>query len=169
MGSHAFSLGLVTVIEAAEAARQFILSTCPNHIDATDSFEADEWTKAIFNAAVNTSTALLNLDTHQVMDCKEGRTWLAHITEETTHVALAAGVNLPHEMTRRVMQQLKQMPSFTPSMLQDRRNCKALEIEPILGRIMMIAEDLGVGVPWLTRMHTLLEQLKCVSVSRISL
>ncbi|VUC32738.1 unnamed protein product [Clonostachys rosea] len=150
MNSHAFSLGLATNNQATEAARQFIVSTHPTQIRATDNLRKDMWEKAVFNAAVNTSTALLNQNTHQVVQSLEGRSWITDLASEATSVAILAGVDVRSDMPRQVLNHLAAMPPFVPSMLQDKRRQKPLEIESICGHIMDIAEDLGVFVPRLS-------------------
>ncbi len=116
-----------------------------------------QWSKLIFNAAVNAVSALTDLPHCREFAEQTHLESLGHLMhaliEEGKSVATAAGVRLqddPWEMNRIGCQ-----TDHPPSMLYDVRHRQATEIDFLCGAIAREAARLGVPAP----LHTALYQL----------
>jgi 2-dehydropantoate 2-reductase len=126
-----------------------------------------QWSKLIFNATVNTVSALTQLGHVELFAREEEPTDLGHLVHELTdegrRVAAAAGVELhedPWEMNVLAVRRGETQASdyaHVPSMLEDVRAARQTEVDFITGALVREAERLGVPVPLHTTMYRLVK------------
>ena len=124
-----------------------------------------QWSKLIFNATVNTVSALTCLGHVELFAREEEPTHLGHLVhalmDEGVRVAEAAGVELhedPWEMNVLAVQRGETQRSdyaHVPSMLEDVLAAQPTEVDFITGALVREAERLGVEVPLHTAMYRL--------------
>ena len=126
-----------------------------------------QWSKLIFNATVNTVSALTQLGHVGLFAREEEPTDLGHLVhelmDEGMRVADAAGVELhedPWEMNVLAVRRGETQRSdyaHVPSMLADVRAERPTEVDFITGALVREAERLGVEVPLHTAMYRLVK------------
>ena len=126
-----------------------------------------QWSKLIFNATVNTVSALTDLGHVALFAREEEPTDLGHLVhqlvDEGKRVAEAAGVVLhedPWEMNVLAVRRGETQQSdyaHVPSMLEDVRAQRPTEVDFITGALVREAERLGVPVPLHTTMYRLVK------------
>jgi len=126
-----------------------------------------QWSKLIFNATVNTVSALTDLGHVGLFAREEELTDLGHLVhqlvDEGKRVADAAGVALhedPWEMNVLAVRRGETQASdyaHVPSMLEDVRAHRPTEVDFITGALVREAERLGVPVPLHTTMYRLVK------------
>jgi 2-dehydropantoate 2-reductase len=126
-----------------------------------------QWSKLIFNATVNTVSALTDLGHVGLFAREEEPTDLGHLVhqlvDEGKRVAEAAGVVLhedPWEMNVLAVRRGETQQSdyaHVPSMLEDVRAQRPTEVDFITGALVREAERLGVPVPLHTTMYRLVK------------
>ncbi len=95
---------------------------------------AERWTKQIFNGAWNPMTAISGLETHALLATPYLDTVL-QLAKETFNVAVKMGASLPIDLPFKTIEMARTSPSLAPSMLQDFRNRKLMEVESLCGKI----------------------------------
>lgn len=93
---------------------------------------AERWTKQIFNGAWNPMTAISGLETHALLASPYLGTVL-ELAKETFNVAVKMGASLPDDLPIKTIETARTSPSLAPSMLQDFRNRKMMEVESLCG------------------------------------
>jgi 2-dehydropantoate 2-reductase len=128
-----------------------------------------QWSKLIFNATVNTVSALTNLPHVGQFVARDRPTDLGHLVHdlvaEGKAVAAAAGVALhedPWEMNVLAVRRGETLAAeghyaHVPSMLEDIRARRPTEIDFITGALVREAERLGVPVPLQTALYRLVK------------
>jgi 2-dehydropantoate 2-reductase len=128
-----------------------------------------QWSKLIFNATVNTVSALTDLPHVGQFVARNGPTDLGHLVHELMGegkaVAEAAGVELhedPWEMNVHAVRRGETLAAeghyaHVPSMLEDVRARRATEIDFITGALVREAERLGVRAPLHATMYRLVK------------
>jgi 2-dehydropantoate 2-reductase len=124
-----------------------------------------QWSKLIFNATVNTVSALTQLGHVELFAREDEPTDLGHLVhalmDEGVRVAEAAGVGLhedPWEMNVLAVRRGETQASdyaHVPSMLEDVRAERRTEVDFITGALVREAERLDVPVPLHTTMYRL--------------
>jgi 2-dehydropantoate 2-reductase len=98
-----------------------------------DDVQAERWTKQIFNGAWNPMTAITGLDTHQLLASPHLH-MVRQLAMETFQVAKQMGVPLPEDLPERTIELARVNPSIAPSMLQDVRKGKVMEVDSLCGQ-----------------------------------
>ena len=139
-----------------------------------------QWSKLIFNATVNTVSALTDLPHVGLFASRERPTDLGHLVhglvEEGKEVAAAAGVELhedPWEMNVLAVRRGETLAAeghyaHVPSMLEDVRACRPTEVDFITGALVREAERLDVPVPLHMAMYRLVKAREAGAESRES-
>jgi 2-dehydropantoate 2-reductase len=127
--------------------------------EALPDLRPAQWSKLIFNAAVNPTAALTGLphDYHFAQEAVPGD--LGHLVhglvEEGRSVAAAAGIELHDDPWEMNVLATQRGSAHYPSMLEDVDAHRQTEIELITGSLVRVAKQHGVPVP----LHTLLYAL----------
>jgi len=146
-----------------------LLASSGLHARAFPDLLPAQWSKLIFNATVNTVSALTDLPHVGQFAARDEQTDLGHLihdlTAEGKAVAAAAGVELhedPWEMNVHAVQHGETLAAeghyaHVPSMLEDVRAGRPTEIDFITGALVREAARVGVPVPLHTAMYRLVK------------
>ena len=117
-----------------------------------------QWSKLIFNSAVNTISALTNLPHVKAFALRDRQADLGHLVhammDEAGRIAQARGVTLADDPWAMNLSALNQGATsgdtyaHVPSMLDDVRNRRSTEIDWITGAIVREAHKAGVPAPY---------------------
>jgi 2-dehydropantoate 2-reductase len=163
MGPYA---GTATPLELAQAAGELFAAAGLRAEVLPDLLPA-QWSKLIFNAAVNGAAALTELPHVALFARREQPTDLGHLVHdliaEGKAVAAAAGVELhddPWEMNRLAVTRGESDEgeyAHPPSMLEDVLARRPTEVDAITGALVREAERVGVPVPLNTAVYRLIK------------
>ncbi|HKZ78091.1 MAG TPA: 2-dehydropantoate 2-reductase [Pyrinomonadaceae bacterium] len=106
----------------------------------------DIWVKLMGNVAFNPISALTRGTLLDIVQCPETRMLTAEIMAETEKLAERLGIKVGITIEQRLAGAEKVGPHKT-SMLQDIEAGRSLELEPIVGAVVELADRLGVSVP----------------------
>lgn len=121
---------------------------------------AERWRKSVWNTSFNPASVLAGgADTQTLLTTPGGEELLRAFMEEICAVAAADGYPLPTEIIDSNISGTLRMPAYHNSMALDFLNGRSMEIEPILGNVVRIAERHRVPVPRLATMYALLQLL----------
>lgn len=136
---------------------------------AFEDLRPAQWSKLIFNATVNSVSALTHLP-HDAHFAERGRLdslgHLVHeLVEEGKRVAAAAGVALHDDPWEMNVLATQRGSAHVPSMLEDIEAGRATEIDLITGAVVREAGRAGVPVPLHEALYALVraKELACVS------
>ena len=123
-----------------------------------DQTESRIWEKVAFNAALNGLCTLLDASVSVVDGHREGQRLIQRIVKECSMVArqLKVAFDQPRVMGN-IAHAVAHQGHHLPSMLQDRRACRATEVEAIHGAILRIAEQHCVYTPTIATLYGLLK------------
>jgi 2-dehydropantoate 2-reductase len=129
--------------------------------EAFDDLRPAQWSKLIFNAAVNTVAALTGLphDPHfaAVGDQRDLGLLVRDLIDEGKAVALAAGVDLREDPWEMNVLATQRGSAHYPSMLEDVDAHRQTEVDMITGSLVREADRLGVPVPLHKTMYRLIK------------
>jgi 2-dehydropantoate 2-reductase len=97
-----------------------------------DDVRAERWIKQIFNGAWNPMTAITGLETHQLLASPHLHL-VRQLAVETFNVAVRMGISLPEDLPERTIELARMNPSLAPSMLQDARKKRVMEVDSLCG------------------------------------
>jgi 2-dehydropantoate 2-reductase len=128
-----------------------------------------QWSKLIFNATVNSVSALTHLPHDPHFADRGGSDSLGHLVhelvEEGRRVASAAGVELHDDPWEMNVLATQRGSAHVPSMLEDIEAGRRTEIDLITGAVVREADRAGVSVPLHEALYALVraKELACVS------
>lgn len=136
----------------AELVAAFRAGGVPAEAAADIRFEV--WSKLWGNATMNPLSALCRADMAQMLDDPATRGLVVTMMEEMA--ALGARLGLPPLGAPEArMAVARRLGAFRTSMLQDLEAGRALELGPILGGLVELAERAGIAVPTLSGINGL--------------
>ncbi|KAK8225220.1 ketopantoate reductase PanE/ApbA C terminal-domain-containing protein [Phyllosticta paracitricarpa] len=103
---------------------------------AIEDVQQERWCKQIFNGAWNPVTAISGLDTHQILNSSS--LFLDNVqslAREIWQVAAKMGINLPEDLPEKTISVARSSNAVVPSMLQDARRARPMEIESLCGTL----------------------------------
>ena len=148
---------------AAEQAKKLVsmyLNEGHNACTYDENVRATRWKKLLYNAAINTTTALVGLDVPRCFEfASNGKSTefgifrpameeIAAIAASEDVVVEAKLIDFFNDVTRNII--------YKPSMCVDLENNRLMELEIILGNPIKIAKKNGVPVPTLNLLYNLL-------------
>ena len=99
-----------------------------------ENLETERWAKAVINGSWNPVTAILGLETHQLIASSDlGIALVKRLSEEISDVGITCGVPLPLDLRSKAMASMRQTHSLTTSMLRDARKHRQMDIETLCG------------------------------------
>jgi 2-dehydropantoate 2-reductase len=129
--------------------------------EALPGLRSAQWSKLIFNAAVNPVAALTGLPHDPHFAAEEEPTDLGHLVhglvQEGKAVAEAAGIELHDDPWEMNVLATQRGSAHYPSMLEDVDARRPTEIELITGSVVREAERYGVPVPLHSALHALVK------------
>ncbi|CCK69498.1 uncharacterized protein KNAG_0C03940 [Huiozyma naganishii CBS 8797] len=170
VGTDFLSIGPFDSKDAAaiRAAKDFVELY---HNEGKNKGEFDErvrysrWKKLLYNAAINTTTALVSLDVPRALqfgsDQKSTEFEIFRpAMNEIMDIAAAEGISLDSQFIDFFTNISKDI-MFTPSMCVDRQKNQLMELEVILGNPLRLAETYNVKTPVLKMLYNLLILVQC--------
>lgn len=112
------------------------------------------WRKLVYNAAINSSCAITNVDSGRLQLFGGYKTLVLPAMKEVIAIAKSDGVELPSDIIDTMMNADEDY--YPPSMLIDVRKGQYTEYRIILGNALDVAKENGVDAPVLTVLHNLL-------------
>lgn len=156
----AFEEGNTDAIEAAKRFVELYHNEGKNHVEFDPCVRFSRWKKLLYNAAINTTTALVSLDVPRCLEFGVGKKSTEEnifkpAMQEIIMIAASEGIMLDEslatfftEITRHIM--------FKPSMCVDHEKGQLMELEVILGNPLKIAKSKGIETPVLSMLYYLL-------------
>lgn len=124
-------------------------------VECSRDIRRDIWVKLIGNLSFNPVAALTGYRMDQICADQELLAVIRAILVEGTAVAASYGVNVGITADERITI-ARNLGAARISMLQDLENHRSLELAPIVGAVMELAERAGVPVPATRMVHALI-------------
>lgn len=105
------------------------------------------WEKLSLNCCVNATSVMTHMCLKDMTNDPNGKILFDHIVREVANVALAKGVDTSYGHLREFVQLAGSKSEHYPSMLQDARNKRPLELDTITGAIVSEGRRLGIETP----------------------
>lgn len=104
------------------------------------NFSTERWIKQLWNGAFNPVCAIYQRDTQRLLsNTLSGRSMVGRMMQETYNVATAAGASIDPGLPEELIELTSRSPPIEPSMLQDLRSSRAMEIETLSGKLALAA------------------------------
>lgn len=175
IGAHIVAPGVVEAVgesrtilgawEENEEAKEFLdsfkklLETAEFPVLISEDIRLELWKKLIINNGVNAICALLERKTGEVVHDKKLSQIVLGLMRETASAARGVGVHVSTEDVEAMFDVIKGFDSIKPSMLVDRENGRAMELEEICGVVIRECEKQGLDAPYTKTISYLLEFL----------
>ncbi|EJS44415.1 YDL144C [Saccharomyces arboricola H-6] len=148
---------------AVQAANEFVKmysNEGHNFVEFDPRVRYSRWKKLVYNAAINTSTALVGLDVPRCLefgvDKKSTEVEVFRpAMEEIIAIAASEGITIEEKFIT-TFTEITRNKVFKPSMCVDRDKGQLMELEVILGNPIRIARKNGVPTPTLSVLYYLL-------------
>lgn len=148
---------------AANAAKTFVElyhNEGRNYAEFDSSVRFSRWRKLLYNAAINTTTALVNLDVPRCLAFGlDGKSTEENVFRPAMHeivtIAGTEGIQLDESLVK-IFVEITRHIMFKPSMCVDHEKGQLMELEAILGNPLKIARNNGVQTPVLSMLYYLL-------------
>jgi 2-dehydropantoate 2-reductase len=115
-------------------------------VQADANVRATVWLKLVNNVGLNPVSALRRMTIRPMLANPDARAEVRALMTEAMRVGRALGVVTDVDIDARI-DYAARLDDVKTSMLQDRERGRELELEPILGSVIELAERLGVAVP----------------------
>jgi 2-dehydropantoate 2-reductase len=133
---HAFHIGIYNTpaFGGSASGRQKLKDfvSLDTRFKQIEDVQAERWTKQIFNGAWNPMTAITGLETHPLI-ASPYFVMVQQLAQETFNVAVRLGISLPKDLPEKTIELAMNNPSMAPSMLQDARKRRPMEIDSLCG------------------------------------
>lgn len=116
------------------------------------------WYKLLNNASLNPVSALTGMTTHQMYADPQARAALTALMQETLEVGQALGLCRDVDVESHMKRGAAGGADVKTSMLQDLEAGRPIELDPILGAVVELAERVGIAVPNLRRHYDALRR-----------
>ncbi|MBI3583905.1 MAG: 2-dehydropantoate 2-reductase [Nitrospinae bacterium] len=116
-------------------------------IKISENIQKDIWAKMVWNAGFNAITALTGSLASDVLSIPESRKIVEMAMKETVEVANKKGIRLSDDLAEKTISKTLKTGEIKTSMLQDRENGKAMEIDSINGAIVRLGHEMNIPVP----------------------
>ncbi|GAV29799.1 hypothetical protein PMKS-003303 [Pichia membranifaciens] len=136
-----------------------IYSNENNSTEYEENVKLTRWRKLVYNTAINTTCAIVNLDSGRVELFGGADSVLRPAMEEVIATAKSEGVTLPASLIDEMIRGADGV-YYPPSMLIDTRNGTYIEHIVIIGNVVKIAKRNNVPVPTLTVLNNLLKMIQ---------
>jgi 2-dehydropantoate 2-reductase len=134
---HAFHVGRYKQGSTDPAADQASLEEFVSLADGfklAPDIQTERWAKLIFNGAWSPTTAISGMDTQQIIHGSVSHLRLVHkLAREVFEVAAKGGFPLPADIEHTTFEAVAKSAPIIPSMLQDARKGRPMEIEALCG------------------------------------
>lgn len=149
---------------AAKKFVEFYYNEGKNDAEYDERVRHSRWNKLIYNAAINTTTALIGLDVPRALQFGvDGKSTEFEIfrpaMKEIIKIAASEGIILDEAFID-IFTDISRNLMFKPSMCVDREKGQLMEVGVILGNPLIIAKKNGVETPVLSGIYFLLVMLQ---------
>lgn len=146
-----------------------LLSGGKTKFQVVPNIQVQRWEKVVWNAAWNPLTTLTLNDTHSWLSSSEGAMPMTrNLMKEVISVAKALDVPIEDDLIDRLITRIQGMPPIGSSMRTDFENGKPLEVDVILGYPVRKGKELGIDVPIIDTLFTILTAVNNRLVSAAS-
>ncbi|KIW87385.1 uncharacterized protein Z519_12021 [Cladophialophora bantiana CBS 173.52] len=122
-----------------------------------DNVQIQRWEKVVWNVAWNSLTTLTMLDTHSwLKSSPDAMPMTRNLMREVIDVARKCNVPLKYELIDELIGKILEMQPIGSSMQTDCKMGRPMEVDVILGTAVRKGRELGVPIPILEVLHTLL-------------
>ncbi|OAP58659.1 hypothetical protein AYL99_07749 [Fonsecaea erecta] len=122
-----------------------------------DNVQIQRWEKVVWNVAWNSLTTLTMLDTHSwLKSSPDAMPMTRNLMREVIDVARKCDVPLRYELIDELIVKILEMQPIGSSMQTDAKMGRPMEVDVILGTPVRKGRELGVPIPILEVLHTLL-------------
>ncbi|WRT65321.1 uncharacterized protein IL334_002264 [Kwoniella shivajii] len=128
----------------------------------TKDIQSERWVKVIWNCCWNSLTAATGLKTGPFFDSSSQALPLCYtVMREVEAVAKAKGLKIEDGTVEKLIKQCTDVayPGLPSSMMADNKAGRPMEVEVILGTPVREGQKLGVPVPTLTAIYTIVKAL----------
>jgi len=124
---------------------------------ATDDIAPKRWEKLLWNITFNPVSILENdADSEQILSDSESAKLIENMMHELAAIAKADGVTITDKMIADMIEFTRSFAAYRPSMLQDYKAGREIELDAILGEPLRIAEKYGVSAPCIRTVYAML-------------
>ncbi len=116
-------------------------------IKLSENIQKDIWAKMVWNTGFNAITALTGSLVSDVLSIPESRKIVEMAMKETVDAADKKGIRLSDDLVEKTVSKTLKAGEIKTSMLQDRENGKAMEIDSINGAIVRLGHEMNISVP----------------------
>ncbi|MDX2471218.1 MAG: 2-dehydropantoate 2-reductase [SAR324 cluster bacterium] len=116
------------------------------HCEISTHLELERWNKLVWNASFNPLSVILGgIKTDELIAKHTDK--LIAIMNEILLAAKKFGCSVPDDLPQKNIELTKTWAPYETSMLQDFKAGRPLEIEPILGNLLVAAKAVGLNLP----------------------
>ena len=130
-----------------------------NKVFIDENVEKTRWEKLLYNAALNSTTTIVNLDVSRCQIAGANDELFRPAMREVVAIAASEGIEISPETVEKFIH-ISDGQFYSPSMCVDARKKQLFESEIILGDPIKIAEANGVETPVLKTLYTLLSMVQ---------
>ena len=128
--------------------------------DVTDDVIKARWQKLVWNAPFNPISVLAGgVTTEEMLSDKQMEETIRAVMDEVCALAEADGHPLPENVVEENISFTRVMTPYKTSMLLDYENKRPMEVEAILGNAVRKAKQMGIDVPHINTLYSLLSML----------
>lgn len=118
----------------------------------------ERWKKSVWNTAFNPASVLAGgADTKVLLETPGGEDLIRSLMAEVLQVAGAEGYALNPGIPDKLVKTTREMPAYHNSMALDFLHGRAMEVEPILGNVVRLADRHDLAIPRLRTVYSLLQ------------
>ena len=126
--------------------------------DYTNDIAFYRWKKLLWNVPYNAMSVLGGgLLTNEMTDRAEVEALSIELMQEVINTAKLCQVNLPESLIAENVEYTRNFPPYKTSMLVDCENSRPLEVDAIVGSVVMIARKHNLPIPHLETLYALLK------------
>jgi len=149
------------VYKGGSSAKMDLLNSNFNKVnvecEVVEDIEFFRWVKLVWNTPYNPVSVLAGgADTKVISTTKALEDLCAELMKEVCAVAKSRGIHLPEDIVQKNLEYTREFPPYKTSMLLDFENKRPLEVEAIVGKVVRIANEEKVAVPYLETVYALL-------------
>ena len=134
-----------------------LLTTGKTIFQVVPNIQVQRWEKVVWNAAWNSLTTLTQLDTHSwLSSSSDAAPMTRRLMTEVIDVARKSGVSIEYSLIDDLINKILGMPPIGRSMMADFQNERPMEVDIILGYPVKKGRELGVPIPTLETIYTIL-------------
>jgi 2-dehydropantoate 2-reductase len=124
------------------------------------NMEVRVWQKLAVNAVINPLTAILRVSNGELLQSEWTRSLMLELYQEFILLAALRGISLPEELWATILHVCQATSSNHSSMLQDVEAGRPTEIDYMNGRLVQMANDVGIELPANNMVYKLIKAIE---------